>query len=320
MANPVTAIGAGVGLLGSSMQADAASDAAQTAADASKFRPFGVTTRFGRSGFTYDQAGNVVGGGYQAAPDVAAMREGLMNLSGGALSQAQQAQGWMPSIAQQSENLFNLGTGYIAETPEAAAQSWMTKQQALLQPSRDQAYARMQQNLFNTGRGGLGISQGGNLSAANPEAAAYFNALAQQDAQLAAQAMEAGQRQTQFGAGLLGSAMNTASSGYDLQNAALQPWQGAFNAALATENAAQGALDIGSSLGAATSTAGARAAPYLASQGVSPIGVGLMNMAQTPGLFSGLGSSTPSPYALPTTGTGGLGLKPPTSGGSLYGF
>jgi hypothetical protein len=112
--------------------------------------------------------------------------------------------------------------------------------------------------------------------------------------------------------------MQTASGGYGLQQAALQPWQANFNAAMATENAAQGALDMGSSLGAAQSTAGARAAPYLASQGISPIGTTLMNMAQTPGLFSGGGTS--SAYALPTTGTGGLGLKAPTSGGSMYGW
>lgn len=297
MPDPVSGITAGVGLLGSSMQADAASSAASKAAEAAKFTPFGVTTRFGRSGFTYDANGNLVGGGYQAAPDVAAMREGLMNLSGGSLAQAQQAQAWAPQISKQAENLFGLGRGYIAETPEAAAQSWMGKQQALLQPSRDTAYAKMQQNLFNTGRGGLAVAQGGTLGAANPEAQAYYNALAQQDAQLASQAMQAGQQQTTFGAGLLGSAMQTAQSGYGLQQAALNPWQSAFDAAQKTEAAAQGSLDTASALGARQSTAGANAAQYINRGGMSPIGVGLMSAAQTPGLFSGLtkpAASTPA--------------------------
>ena len=41
---------------------------------------------------------------------------------------------------------------------------------------------------------------------ANPEMEAYYNALAQQDAQLAAQAQEAGQRQVGFGTSLFGQA------------------------------------------------------------------------------------------------------------------
>jgi hypothetical protein len=55
-------------------------------------------------------------------------------------------------------------------------------------------------------------------------------------------------------------------------------------------------------LGAAAGAAGefgARAAPHLAAQGISPLGVGLMNMAQTPGLFSGVGYSG---YTNPMTG------------------
>jgi hypothetical protein len=302
------------------MQADAASDAAQTAADASKFKPFGVTTRFGKSGFQYDAQGNPIGAGYQAAPDVAAMREGLMNLAGGGLQQAVDARNTYQDYAAQAMKLGGLGAQYLAQSPQEASSQWMSQQQGLLQPSRDQAYARMQQNLFNTGRGGLSISQGAGLKAANPEAQAYYNSLAQQDAQLAAQAQQAGQQQATFGAGLLGASMNTLGGAYDLQAAALKPWQANFNAAMATENAAQGALDMGSSLGAAQSTAGARAAPYLASQGISPGGTALMNLAQTPGLFSGFGGGTSSAYALPTTGTGGLGLKAPTSGGSLYGW
>ena len=297
-------ISAGVGLIGSSMQADAATSAAQTAADASRFKPFGVTTRFGRSGFTYDAAGNVVGGGYQAAPDVAAMREGLMNMAGGQLGQVNQARAWSDALGGNAQMLGQLGSQYISESPQAAAQKWMTQQQGLLQPARDQAYGRMQQNLFNTGRGGLAVSQGGSLGAANPEAQAYYNALAQQDAQLAAQAQQAGQAQTTFGAGLLGTGMQVQREGYNTQQQALAPWQTAFKGAQMAESSGQGALDIGSSLGAQQSSSGANAAQYLAAQGISPVGTTLMNMAQTPGLFSG--GYNPAQWSNPGANTGGF--------------
>ena len=70
--------------------------AGQQAAEMAAFRPVGVTTRFGKSGFTYDDQGRLTGAGYQVAPDIAAQREALLGLSGGALSQAQTAQGYMP--------------------------------------------------------------------------------------------------------------------------------------------------------------------------------------------------------------------------------
>ena len=67
----------------SNQAANATTNAANQAAQAAQFRPVGVTTRFGKSGFNYDPTtGQLVGAGYQVAPDVAAAREGLMGLAG----------------------------------------------------------------------------------------------------------------------------------------------------------------------------------------------------------------------------------------------
>ena len=55
--------------------ANAATQSANQAAQMAQFRPVGVTTRFGKSGFNYDPSGRLVGAGYQVAPDVAAARE-----------------------------------------------------------------------------------------------------------------------------------------------------------------------------------------------------------------------------------------------------
>lgn len=266
MASPDFGLGDLLGLFGSiyssNRAASAAQQAGQQAAQASQFRPVGVTTRFGRSGFNYGPNGELIGAGYQAAPDVAAMREALMGIGGGALQQAQQAQGFFPQVQTGAQGLFNLGSQYVAQTPQAAAADYMSKQQALLAPQREQQLAGVRNRLFQTGRSGLatGATAAGDRAATNPEMAAYYNALAQQDAQLAAQAQQAGQQQVQFGQGLMSGALGLQGAGYNLQNQALTPFTGAFQAATNVENQAMNPLNIGSGLGSAASAQARQAA------------------------------------------------------------
>lgn len=262
-------LGAGASIYSANKQANAVQDAAAQAAQASQFRPVGITTRFGKSGFQYDPAtGQLTGAGYQVAPDVAAMREGLLGLAGGQLSQAQQAQGFMPDITKASTGLFNLGQQYVAETPQAAAQNWMAQQQQLLAPGREQQLAQATNKEFQRGTMGLatGATQAGyqagapGLMASNPRLAALYNAQAAQDAQLAAQAQQAGQQQVQFGQGLLGNALNLQGAGYGLQRQALAPYTDYFTAARAAETAGMQPIDISLALGtpaAAAARAGA---------------------------------------------------------------
>ena len=274
-------IGAGMGLLGSSMQADAAQSAAQSnveaariAAEAQKFRPVGVTTRFGTSQFTTDANGNVTNAGYNVAPDIAAMRDRLFSQAGGqGFQTADQAQ-----MAQQG--LFNLGNQYLAQSPEAAAQQWMQGQQALLAPSREQAWANLNQGNYNQGTTGLKVAQGGNLQAANPYASALANTQAMQDLQLASQAQQQGRAQTQFGAGLFGTGLDIATAGYN-------PLKTQFGLGQTMEQAGQGALDLGLNIGGRTTQGATNAANtiYQAQQGAnaanaySPVGASLMGAA-----------------------------------------
>ena len=273
-------IGGGLGLLGSSMQADAASSAARSnvqaakiAAEAQKFRPVGVTTRFGTSNFTVDPTtGNLVSAGYNVSPEVAAIRDRLLSQAGTTgLTTAEQAQ-----AAQQG--LFNLGQQYLAQSPEAAAQQWMSAQQAALAPSNEKALAGIRQNLFNTGRGGLAVAQGGDMGAANPELQAYYNALAQQNLNLASQAQQQGRAQTQFGAGLFGTAQTLESAG---QNALTL---GANLGGQVTQDAANAANTI-----YRAQTAANQANAY------SPVGSMLTGAAGNQQLMSGLGKLFSSP-------------------------
>lgn len=241
----------------------------QKAAEAAQFRPVGVTSRFGTSGFTYDDQGRLTGAGYQVAPDIAAMRERLLSQAGTNLGQATTAAQQIAPVGEAAQGLFQLGKGYLAESPQAAAQRVMQQQQALLQPGREQQLAQLTNQQFQQGRLGLGVGAtsgaGGStaMSASNPQLQAYYNALAQQDAQLAAQAMQQGQQQTTYGAGLFSTGANLLGQVPAYQVAALSPYEKYLAGAAGAEALGQNPLDVSSALGARQSTAGAQVASAL---------------------------------------------------------
>lgn len=257
----------GGGLLGGAMQgssarraaqiqADAQREAAQMAAEEARFRPVGITTRFGRSMFEYGPEGRVTGAGYELSPEFRGMQERLLGLAGQGLGQAEMAPQQFAPLTGAGARLFGLGEQYLAETPEQVAAKYMAAQQNLLAPSRERQFAQLQNQLFQTGRGGLAVGAtgarpggGAGLGAANPELEAYYNALAQQDAALAAQAQQAGQQQLAFGTGLFG----TGAQLYDLygrgQAGALAPYQAYLGGATGLEQLGQQPLELGSALG-----------------------------------------------------------------------
>ena len=255
-------IGTAGNIYAANQAAGAAQQAGQMAAQQAQFRPVGVTTRFGRSGFQYGPDGRLIGAGYQVAPDVAAMREALLGISGGALQQAQQQQEMQNRVNQAAQGLFGLGQQYVAESPQAAAQRYMTQQQELLAPSDERALAQLQNRLFRTGTTGLAMGATGEtpggapgLRAANPALEAFYNAQQQRNAQLAAQAQQAGQQQVQFGQGLLGGALNLQQGGYGAQQAALAPFSTGFQQAGAVEQQGMQPLNLGAQLDAGSNAA-----------------------------------------------------------------
>lgn len=264
---PVALIAAGASLLGNALQGNSAERAARTqaaaqaeaariAAEESRFRPVGITTRFGQSQFQYGPDGRVTGAGYTVSPEMQAYQNRLSALAGQGLMQAEGAQQAFAPLATGAQGLFSLGQQYLAQSPQQAAQQFMEQQQNLLAPSRERQFAQLQNQMFQTGRGGLsvgatGLRPGGGqgLAAANPDLEAYYNALAQQDAALAAQAMQAGQQQSSFGAGLLGTAGNLLTQNYQGQAGALAPYSAYLSGISGIEALGQNALDVGSALG-----------------------------------------------------------------------
>ena len=310
-------IGGGLGLLGSSMQSRAQESAAQTsaqstleaariAADAARFRPVGITTGFGASQFGFDPSGNLVSAGYTLSPELQAQRNRLMALSGMGLNQAEQAPMAYAPLGQAAQGLFGLGLKYLAQTPEQVAQQYMQQQQGLRAPGREQQLAQLQNRMFQTGRGGLsvggtsGAGGGVALGATNPELQAYYNALAQEDAQLAAQAQQAGQQQLAFGTNLFGTGANLLGGMYGGQVAALSPYTTYLGGAGTVEQLGQQPLDIGAQLGGRSATYGANVGRSLLeggfgaartlqqAQSISPVGTFLRDTATQPEFKQGL--------------------------------
>lgn len=275
--------------------ANAATQSAQQAAQMAQFRPVGITTRFGKSGYNYDPTtGQLIGAGYQVAPDVAAAREGLMGMAGTALGQAQQIQAYQPNVNAQAAGLFNLGAQYVAQSPQDVAQQYMAQQQQLLAPGREQQLAQLTNQEQQRGRLGLatgatsaGYTTGASgLAATNPTIAAAMNARAQQDAQLAANAQTFGNQQVQFGQGLMTGGLNLAGQGFNLQNAALTPYTNYAQGAVNLENLGQNALTQGNALGSNAAAQAQQAAQmYMAGQTTA-------NNAQRAALQSTVGGLT----------------------------
>ena len=241
--------------------------AAQLAAEESRFRPVGVTTRFGTSQFGTDASGRVSSAGYTLSPELKAYQDRLMALSGQGLTQAEAAQGMYQPLTGAATSLFNLGGQYLAESPEQVAAQYMQRQQDLLAPSRERQYAQLQNQLFNTGRGGLSVgatgmrpSGGAGLSASNPELEAYYNAIAQQDAALSTQAQQAGQQQLAFGTNLFGQGAGLLGQYQAGQVGALSPFMGYLGGAQTLESMGQQPLELGVNIGGRNvNTTGAQA-------------------------------------------------------------
>jgi hypothetical protein len=122
-----------------------------------------------------------------------------------------------------------------------------------------------------------------------------FNARAQQEAQLAANAQQFGQQQVQFGAGLLGTGAQTMGQYYGGQQAAYAPYTTALGQIQALETAAQQPLNMSTALAQQSAQAGATVGR-----------LGLTGAGQSVALATGA-DATRNPYA---TAIGGITSNP----------
>ena len=226
------------------------------AANISAFRPVGMTTRFGTSQFTREidpRTGvpYISAAGYTPAPELSALQNQLFGRFAPTLAQAEQIQSQYAPLTDVTQGLFKLSKDYLATSPEQAAQNYISSRQGLLQPLREQQLAGLRSRTFATGRGGLGVQTGIGRAPANPEMQAYYNALANQDLQLAAEADQAARQRTQFGASLAGTGAGLLGTQVQGYAGAYVPLQTQLGLSSQVENMAMQPYQLGVQLGTA---------------------------------------------------------------------
>ena len=242
------------------------------------------------------------------SPEAKAAQDRFVKLAEQGIQQAEGAQQQFAPLQTGAQRLFGLGNQYLAQTPEQVAQNYLNQQMALLQPGRELELANLQNKLQQQGRGGLSVAQGGNLGATTPELQALFNARAQQEALLAAQAQQAGQQQVTFGANLLGTGAQTLGNYYAGQQAAYSPYTTALGQVQALEAAGQQPLTMGASLGQTAAQAGFNVGQ-----------LGLKGAGASVDLATGQ-AATNNPYASLLAGLGGSNAFGTAAGNLLGGL
>lgn len=266
MGGVVSGIVGGIGgVISGNQAAGAASSAAQAQREAAlrssqmaQFRPVGITTGFGSSRFTVNDLGQVTEAGYELTPELQVIRNRLLT-GAGQYDPTQIQQQLIPQLSTGVSSLFNLGQGYLAESPQEAAQRFVSQQQALLAPSREAQLSNVRSRLFARGRGGLGVQTGTGSAPTSPELQAYFNALAQQDLELAARGQQAGMEQARFGAGLLTGATELGRQIPAIQSQSFLPLETQLGLARTVESMGQQPFLLSQDLASAQAGAGARA-------------------------------------------------------------
>lgn len=247
------------------------SEAARLSAQAAAFRPVGMTTRFGRSTFDVTDIGGiprVTGAGYEISPELAAIQNALFGLTGGAVGTAQEAATAAEPLGAAARSLFNLGTGYMAESPEVARQRIFDELQAARNPARIQEEQRLASSVFGRGRAGLSVSGMG-----QPELYSLAQAREAQRAQDIVAANQQAQQQLQFGTGLFGTGASLLGTQYAIPTQALGPLQSLLGTVGTIEEMGQQPFQLGLAVGGAAQP-GATAAANL-------LGTGLSQAAQT---------------------------------------
>jgi len=206
--------------------------AQEAAGKVPEFKPVTVTSSFGTPQYTYDESGRLTGVSTTPAPWLSPLQQRQQALAGQYLGL--QEQGLMNTGGQTASNLaYSQLPGLYSRAEQAlpqnydvtqATQDYYNRMQQIVAPQREQQLAKTRQGLFNTGRTGLatGATQAGGMLATNPEMAAYYNAVAQQDLELANRAEQQSlanlAARQNLGTGLLGAATQQTATGGNALN------------------------------------------------------------------------------------------------------
>ena len=247
--------------------------AAQTSADRGVFKPVTISTSYGTPTYTYDSQGRLTGASYQPSAFIQGQQAQGQNLSNQYLNIAQDYLGRTQPLTSADQTygagnrLYGLAEQALPTSYDVsgATQDYYNRMQQLVAPQREQQLASTRNNLFQRGRQGLavGATQAGGQLATNPEMAAYYNAVAQQDLGLANEAEQRARANLQqdiaTGTGLYKTGAGLFGTGADLQNAYLKnitaaqvPYATSLSNLGTLESMAQQPLELGLRFGQPT--------------------------------------------------------------------
>lgn len=206
--------------------------AQEAAGKVPEFRPVTVTSSFGTPKYTYDDKGRLTEVSSTAAPWLSALQAQGQGLAGQYMNLQQQA--LLNQYGQAASNqAFQAAQGLYGKAEQAmptsydttkATQDYYNQMQGLVAAQRERDLAQTRNSLFQSGRQGLatGATQAGGELATNPEMAAYYNALAKQDATMALDAKSRAladlQAQQGLGLGLFQAGLQQTAGGGNALN------------------------------------------------------------------------------------------------------
>jgi YD repeat-containing protein len=326
---------AGAGYMASQSAADASKEAANASRQLSEqqyqraqeaagrvpeFRPVTVTSSFGTPQYTYDESGRLTGVSSTPSSWLYPLQTRGQGLAGGYLNLQEQAlsnpAGY--NVANQAfgaaQNLYGQAAGALPTSYDTtqATQDYYTQMKGLLAADQERQLAATRNSVFQKGRQGLamGATQAGGELATNPEMAAYYNALAKSDANLALDAKSRAisdlQARQTMGLGLLTAGGQQSAIGGNALNqyygnitAAQSPFSGQMGQLSSLESMINQPVGLGMQYGGLTTTqANAIADAYIRASGAGgaaaqqAIGYDLQANSQNPwaSLVGGAGS------------------------------
>jgi hypothetical protein len=101
--------------------ADAQIAAAEIAAEEARFRPVGITTRFGQSTFGFDEAGRLKDAGYTLDPELVKLQSRLLGVTPETLTAALNAGAEVAPVRDAATGLFGLGQQFLPTSAQAGA-------------------------------------------------------------------------------------------------------------------------------------------------------------------------------------------------------
>jgi hypothetical protein len=171
---------------------------------------------YGAAGGMFNLGGQLMptGTDRRISPEAQALAQRYSGVSASLMPSTFQT-GASPAAQAYAENLRQTALQLAPKTYDTrqAADTYITEQEAVLEAGRNQQLAAIRNQLAQSGRGGLAVGGDGNMQAANPELAAYYNSLAQQRLGLASQATDVARQRlfqdVEASTGLQGQALTT---------------------------------------------------------------------------------------------------------------